>query len=112
MIFWYANWLQEGSFSTRMTQANTGMTTIPLEERNGKNGSKFSSTGLSCAVELALKVRNSVFSGKRGNQARGWAIQKWLGQFLLEAVELSRDLNMSLFWSEPPCKVWLCLGGP
>lgn len=34
MIFWYANWLREGSFSTRMTQANTGMTTIPLEERN------------------------------------------------------------------------------
>lgn len=32
----------------------------------------------------------------------GWVTQKWLGLLFLKAVELSRHLNMALFWFYPP----------
>lgn len=47
------------------------------------------------------------------SRQRGWATQKWLGLFLLEAAELSRqNLQYEIIWGLPPCSAWLCLGGP
>lgn len=114
MIFWYANWLRESSFSTRMTQANTGMTTIPLEEKNWEEWQQMQlyKAHLCCgdgsqSKKLCFQWRERKAGTEAGQHRIGWGCSCWR---LQSWADISKN-EMGFIWSFPPCRVRLCLGG-